>query len=393
MKEVDALNGLRALASLHVMLGHYINIYIRGSQGIDIHPASEMPLFYLLSGYCLALNYCKTADDNTAINQRAFFIKRFGRLAPMYYLVNALLFMSLASKSSQEVLIGKDLSLWTLMTFSCTNTWFSWLWIENEYLPFSEFSWTVNTLFFFYLTFPTLLNYFKPCSVTAIKRLMIMLCAVQSIPCLFIWINFGVDVDAFEYFYCNFTQNPLTRLPVFAMGILGGIQTTRWRTHIGEGNSDGDFNKKEKILLFWKRLTDICALLFTILIVSFSRHQHNFSLRKWTYGYSQLLLVPLQLIIIIGLSRAGERSLLGKLCNTSFLQFVGGISMVLYLIHVHTTEIYWLAPQLSFMYYKNQGLEIFLDICLLSGTSIYLAYILQEIFVNPVEKSIRKIFI
>ena len=51
MKRSDPLNGLRGLAALHVMTGHYTTRIWHVSLFIE----AEMPLFFLLSGYCLTL--------------------------------------------------------------------------------------------------------------------------------------------------------------------------------------------------------------------------------------------------------------------------------------------------------------------------------------------------
>ena len=54
----DALNGLRGLASLHVLVFHVL-FFSKGR--INIIGSFEMPLFFLLSGYSLALNYGRKA--------------------------------------------------------------------------------------------------------------------------------------------------------------------------------------------------------------------------------------------------------------------------------------------------------------------------------------------
>ena len=51
--DTGALDGLRGLAALHVMCGHWTRHWTKQ----DLQPSLEMPLFYLLSGFTLNLSY------------------------------------------------------------------------------------------------------------------------------------------------------------------------------------------------------------------------------------------------------------------------------------------------------------------------------------------------
>jgi peptidoglycan/LPS O-acetylase OafA/YrhL len=88
----------------------------------------------------------------------------------------------------------KNCGLYILMTFSCTNTWFFYPWGQPYSVnPISIVGWTVNTLFFFYLTFPTLLKLLKPLSDKSIARLIVLLCLFQSIPFYLVWEFYSAD--------------------------------------------------------------------------------------------------------------------------------------------------------------------------------------------------------
>ena len=49
--DTGALDGLRGLAALHVMFGHWTRTIP------NLQPTLEMPLFYIMSGFTLYLSY------------------------------------------------------------------------------------------------------------------------------------------------------------------------------------------------------------------------------------------------------------------------------------------------------------------------------------------------
>merc|ERR1739838_746616 len=89
-----ALNGLRGFASIHVMAFHLLQP--RGWMGADSLCGSvEMPVSFLLSGFCLALGNGKTKWDGCTtlctdkvgnyFDYRRFFLNRIARIGPLYY--------------------------------------------------------------------------------------------------------------------------------------------------------------------------------------------------------------------------------------------------------------------------------------------------------------------
>ena len=131
-------------------------------------------------------------------------MNRFCRLAPIYWLVN-LIMLAAENDYYDDDIYEKNCGLYILMTFSCTNTWFFYPWGQPYYVnPISIVGWTVNTLFFFYLTFPTLLKLLKPLSDKSISRLIVRLCLFQSIPFYLVWEFYSADpVKVMKESECN----------------------------------------------------------------------------------------------------------------------------------------------------------------------------------------------
>ncbi|ATF91990.1 O-acetyltransferase OatA [Cedecea neteri] len=85
------LEGLRGLASLWVLLGH-ICLLVQCRIPLLYDPGMGVDLFILLSGYLMAKNYQERREKepwNSPETFRKFWLRRFFRIAPLYYLLLA----------------------------------------------------------------------------------------------------------------------------------------------------------------------------------------------------------------------------------------------------------------------------------------------------------------
>lgn len=83
------LEGLRGFASLWVLLGH-ICLLVHCSLPLLSDPGMGVDLFILLSGYLMAKNYqdrCDLEPWQSVNTFRNFWLRRFFRIAPLYYLL------------------------------------------------------------------------------------------------------------------------------------------------------------------------------------------------------------------------------------------------------------------------------------------------------------------
>merc|ERR550519_340748 len=137
----------------------------------------EMPLFFLLSGYSLALSYgrttydehtsccCKSAtieDGQSSLFQTfKFYRNRFARIMPMYYFANFVLGLT-AYLFAFDTAPYSDTE--TVVAFGCA--------VFDSLLPVGMIlpgvlwpivgaSWTISTLWFFYIVFPLLLPHLQ----------------------------------------------------------------------------------------------------------------------------------------------------------------------------------------------------------------------------------------
>ncbi|KKW49694.1 acyltransferase family protein [Pantoea stewartii subsp. indologenes] len=90
------LEGLRGIASLWVLLGH-ISLLIHCHITLLSSPGIGVDLFILLSGYLMAKNYVERQEKEpwqSPETIKKFWLRRFFRIAPLYYLLLAVALIS-----------------------------------------------------------------------------------------------------------------------------------------------------------------------------------------------------------------------------------------------------------------------------------------------------------
>eukprot|EP01038_Epipyxis_sp_PR26KG_P011951 gene11951-15996_t len=199
------LTGLRAIASIHIMLEHYIMFVTAHS---DFMGGTTVVLFLVLSGFILSIAYGNRNLSNWRFRNsfaKEFYVKRLARLLPVYYvgllfsIGMAILYYKISSVSI--VLSVLNLSIWVF------------------YYPWDGPLWTIQLLTFCYLVFPYILPFVK-----RYKRRIY-------------WTNIFYGLSIFLYFflfiigliihvdpYYIARSFPPTRLTVFIIGMLMGLE-------------------------------------------------------------------------------------------------------------------------------------------------------------------------
>ena len=281
----DAVDGLRALAVMHIVLGHHSirtgylgdaregedGVQERYSRGLDLVGGASMALFYIISGFVMMLGYgsygraakgklcggcdrgclcccgdgeeaagttgccypcfCKPAVKSREVGEgggegeppakpldvRAFYWKRFARLAPLWYLGNLMHML--------PVYFGN---------YHWQPTWFYWLsfglaipplglnaWTTVCFPPAGHL-WTISTMTFFYLVFPLLHHRIRRVKPRSLRSLAIALYVSQ----LFILplLSWGGGYPRSWVGYWWGRMWPIFRLPCFVMGMCAARQ-------------------------------------------------------------------------------------------------------------------------------------------------------------------------
>ena len=155
MRQLQCLTGLRGVAAYSVLMAHATAYAYPGAPIIPhyIHglPYFGMSLFFVLSGFVIHYNYAGMfRTDGLAAGGKKFFIARFARLYPLYFVV---LILSVAYGGGSE--FTRD--PWIALT--CLTLTHSWLDFTSSVGDVGGFSWSVSTeamlyVFFVFLILP-----------------------------------------------------------------------------------------------------------------------------------------------------------------------------------------------------------------------------------------------
>ena len=234
MLNLEAHAGLRGAASLWVMLFHcvYYSEFQMNFQG-----SSLMPLFFLLSGFSLTIRYGTSnysplrpsfhehsEISNALFEAGIFYRNRFARVMPTYYasliLALPLWFLGFGgSPSSQyEAIVSSTIvsvfPLCTLFCFalgSCING------------P----GWTVCTLVVQWSMFPYFLPRIQKLSDHQLVQYIALCYWLQLFLLLIVFFILLIIGLGFWIPFAAATMNPITRLPLFLMGMYAGELCSR----------------------------------------------------------------------------------------------------------------------------------------------------------------------
>lgn len=181
-EQIDELTGLRGVAALAIMLNHVLlllphlgstlAVYILGPMG-----NIGMSLFFTLSGVVIYYNYFDRICESPARQGTVFFVHRFARLYPMYFIFVIGCFLYYTINTSDDDIITSNIA--TLPIFlTCMQTWTYGFVGSREILYWQEnanITWSISTEFFFYVAFVVLIFYFNRMKKYALISLFIII--------------------------------------------------------------------------------------------------------------------------------------------------------------------------------------------------------------------------
>jgi peptidoglycan/LPS O-acetylase OafA/YrhL len=223
---LDALDGIRGLCSIWVVVGHLITFWIP-NVGVSEQARSDFPIFgceymsavtmfFVISGFTLILVYDSPDSDtrpaplSTWEQKKDFFFKRMARLGPIYYL-------GLLVGIAPLVVYAESLSIAMSVPVAL-------LWLQSIVLVGLQWNgplWTVSAFAICYLTFPKFLIWSRKLTSS---QLMVRL----GLSCLSSWIVIALflalvpeDKWLIAHIFCVF------RIPHFLTGIYAGLLAKR----------------------------------------------------------------------------------------------------------------------------------------------------------------------
>ena len=202
--------------------------------------------------------------------------------------------------------------------------------------------------------------------------------------------------------------HPLVRLPVFLMGVLGGLQVLREHQHVGgfeDANigrniihtifpwgccrsgcfdeSVGEWKGKTQI---WKNRVDFCCMTYFGGLACISIITSQLAIKNvivYVGIVLQFLLVPIQFTIVVGLCMESGESYASTFFSTKIMKFLGEISFPLYMLHIPTMNMFDL-----FIEYQNiprpPGTCLIIIIF-----SVIFSYVVSKYIDQPITKLLR----
>ncbi len=324
----DQLDGFRAFAIFLVVASHTYSFGMTGQGGLGV------AIFFTLSGFLLAIPWTQDAEERfcSISSIPVFYLKRFLRLIPPYYLI--LLCVYWVTDSSENL-------LGNLLFFNCQgHLWF----LQQE------------VLFYFLAPFLVLLLFFlkKKCGISNL------------------WLGFLLLIAAFLF------QKYFTAQVFYLIGN-GKEQSFRIGLFL-TGMAFGYFFKCRKspfIKTFWgKFFADvICIVLIGCSIFSsaFFLQKIDPSLSSYYVGWNKPLLCAIGSGLFLFLILANPDGIISKILKLPILVSIGKLSYGIYLIH------FFLIPYAPFSTPSKVFFAVFI-------ASLGIAMIVQKWIEKPLQK-------
>lgn len=295
LKSLESLRGIAALMIVFYHLSELLKVPLPNA--LDFIPNKfwlGVPLFYTLSGFVIAYGYAERLGN--AKQRSRFYIARFFRIAPLFYVMFTILTLWTWGAHRQVI------DFQTLLL----NVTFLFGLVPGKHESVVLAGWSIGIEMLFYILFPLLAATIK--TIRGVVVAFIVAC------CLSAWAQWQLGEAFGSYGYMNL----LTHLPFFIAG-LGGYRV--WQ-HIGFSKSHvGWILLGLSLFLGLVIVTniapalnhlpgpirfDLWALIFGVLIlsvclVSFAPLEHPILRRCGELSFSLYLLHPMIMLVLVKL--------------------------------------------------------------------------------------------
>ncbi len=156
MKRIEGVDALRGLLACGIMLFHYTswnnNQFHAGyHEVLNVLAVLAVEMFFIISGFSLYFVYRERLGSFKSIKQ--FFVRRFFRIAPLYYALLILVILIKLAASYYGVEVNRPLDYYLLATnFTFI---FGFVWPPNSLLVGG---WSIGVEMVMYLFFPFLFH-------------------------------------------------------------------------------------------------------------------------------------------------------------------------------------------------------------------------------------------
>lgn len=377
--------GLRGIAAVWVVVFHCLYY---DKNPVDALGSTLMPLFFLLSGFSLTVGYYSrllspdyqpaakseaelqvvnpeegvpqsmtgNEQNNDKANAKAKVPMTFGnfqflralRVMPVYYITFLMSIPPLLCgfgpfNPTSNVTVAAS----TITNIIPVNSWIFFLLGYGQ--PFIGPTWTICTLWFFWLCFPSLLRSYNQKTDEQLLRSIVLMYFVQLGVGIIIFAGLSALLPPVAFAIS--TMWPPSRLPIFVMGICAGLLVMR---HVGKPTMPWFYYGKVCFpypLGCCKSQADVTAetfssisvahavqlLVITIIVFIIDAFERFMMSGNGILGafWLQLLNPFSQLCLTVALTRLGNlTNLVTMVLRQRIWQWLGDLSMSIYLVHM-----------------------------------------------------------
>ena len=305
-KHIIQLDGLRFFAVLMVMIGHWLQWQLTNPIITKIPFTHGVTLFFVLSGFLITGILLRNRDlyDKNGLGKSAliknFYIRRFFRIFPIYYLLIIFLFAINYTNT-------REMFPW-LVTYS-SNIYQS---IKNEYIGDFNHFWSLAVEEQFYLFWPFVILFLKP---------------QKTLPAIIITICLALLTRTYLYFFVGkwmatsyFTLSCMHSLGLGAL--LAYIKI--YKPEVGKSLT-------HPIYVYAIFVVYILSLIF----------QNVYEIGWYKEIIDDLLFSILSLFIIARASENGFKGGIKMILENKFVSYSGKISYGLYVYHLFMPPLFY----------------------------------------------------
>lgn len=197
LKSLESLRGLAALMIVFFHLNALLKVPLpKVLDFIPNHFGLGVPLFFTLSGFVIAYGYAERVGN--AAQRTKFYIARFFRIAPLFYVVLTIMVL-------ETWVIHRSIDYQAIIL----NVTFLFGLVPGKHESVVMAGWSIGIEMLFYALFPLLAAFVK--TIRGVGIAFIIACSSSA------WIQWqlGQTIDSYRY------MNLITHLPFFIAGIGG----------------------------------------------------------------------------------------------------------------------------------------------------------------------------
>ena len=303
--KINQLTFLRFVAAVIVVIFHYGDNtwFTRMSPALQAGPPM-VTFFFVLSGFIMAIAYGQRGE----LEKGRYWVARFARIAPMYYLALILTVIAIGQKPNSMDLILQG---------SFLHAWF-----PQHVRGLNNPSWAVSVEMFFYLIFPYLLSFInREFSVPKAIVLAVIFWGASMIVLGDLRNYYNLQDPRDPALQAIITYFPLSHLSSFVLGMVGGLAYMHYLSQMRISS-----------------LLSASLVIFAFGMVAAILHYHTKIriLAKLNFSYGLLSLLFLLLILTLAI----DRSFLSGILSNKILVFLGELGYSIYILQNPAHRLY-----------------------------------------------------